>query len=447
MLGGLPPGVEVRLQASKDALQRAGIAAEAEIATEAEIVVALKHVRLVRAELEGLARRADPGQDDDSDLGLGRIAFDSAQKLHAAQARFGDFDPDKPLHPDKELSADALDGLLRGLRGKFKRENSGWAPLMGKNRVVGVGIGRKGRVGGGGGGPLRAAGELRPRPENAMLDTGVGVQVGVLDTQIYPNPWFAGAWTSRVADELKPGLAERTLRGRNLPPAAGHATFVSGIVLQQAPDATVIARSVLDLHGEAPSWDVAKAIVALAGTRPHVMNLSFLCFTEDGEPPLALRAAVDKVDADTVIVAAAGNHGNPQNGQDRFDPPAWPAGFDRVIAVASADNVGGPSSFAPRGQWIDVYIPGEDVRSTFIEGRLDVEGLDDEDAVYKGFASWSGSSFAAAKLSGAVAARTKIGSKSPSAALAELLETGRPGPTRSRTLGAPPLGRYFDPPG
>lgn len=438
----------MRLQASKDALQRAGFAAEAEIATEAEIVVALKHVELVRAKLKGYAQPANRRLDDDSDLGLGRIVFDSAQKLHAAQDRFRDFDPDKLTHPDNELSADALDGLLRGLRGKFKQENSGWAPLMGKNRVVGVGVGRRGRVGGGGGGPLRAAGELRPRPGNAMLDTGVGVRVGVLDTQIYPNPWFAGAWTSRVADELKPGPAKRRLRGRNLPPTAGHATFVSGIVLQQAPAATVIARSVLDLHGEASSWDVAKAIVALAGTRPHVMNLSFLCFTENGDPPLALRAAVDKVDSDTVIVAAAGNHGNPQNGQDRFDPPAWPAAFDRVIAVASADKVDAPSSFAPQGQWIDVYLPGEDVRSTFIEGRLDVnEGLDDEDAVYKGFASWSGSSFAAAKLSGAVAARTKIGSKSPSAALAELLRGGRPGPARSRTLGAPPLGRYFDPKG
>jgi membrane-anchored mycosin MYCP len=441
--------VELRLQASNDALRRAGISDEAKIATEAEIVVALKHAGLVRKELEKFTRRPNLRLDDDTDLGLGRIAFKSEAQLRDAAITFREFDPEAREMPVNEQGADVLDSLLRGLRGKFKRDNSGWAPLMGKNRVVGVGVGNKGKVGGGGGGALMVSTGLRSRPGNATSDAGVGVRVGVLDTQIYANPWYAGAWTSRVADELKPALAKRRLEGCNLPPAAGHATFVTGIVLQQAPAATVIARSVLDLHGEAPSWEVAKAIVALARTRPQVMNLSFLCFTEDGDPPLALSAAIDKVDTDTVIVAAAGNHGDPRNKQSGFNPPAWPAGFDRVVAVASADNKGKPSSFSPRGQWIDVYIPGEDVRSTFIEGRLDLrDAPDDENAVYKGFATWSGSSFAAAKLSGAVAARTRVGSNSPSAALAELLEAAPKlrAPDRARTLRAPPLERYFDHP-
>jgi len=443
----LPAEGELRLQASQEALRVARIAEEADIATEAEIVVALKHVGLVRQELEGFALPVNRRLDDDSNLGLGRIVFDSEKMLHDAAGKFQEFDHDGGPPPSNETGVDALDTLLRGLRGKFKQLNSGWAPLMGKNRVVGLGVGNRGRVGGGGGGPLRAAGGLRIRPGKAMVDTGVGVRVGVLDTQIYPNPWFAGAWTSRVADELKLTLAKRRLGGRNLPPAAGHATFVTGIILQQAPAANVIVRSVLDLHGEASSWEVAKAIVALARTRPQIMNLSFLCFTEDGEPPLALSAAIDKVDTDTVVVAAAGNHGKSKVDHNGSDAPAWPAAFDRVIAVASANNKGEPSTFSPRGPWVDMYIAGEDVHSTFIEGKLDLNGAPaDQDAVYKGFASWTGSSFAAAKLSGAVAARTKVGNKSPAAALAELMRTGGVGPARARTLGSPPLGRYFDPP-
>jgi membrane-anchored mycosin MYCP len=451
-LGALLPEVELRLQATEDALNRAGIATHAGIAAEAEIVVALKHVGLVREQLERYTRPADPDLDDDADLGLGRIVFESTGKLREAVNEFQEFGlPERRLPASTKLGTDALDTLLGGLRGKFKKLNAGWAPLMGKNRLVGVGVGSNpGRIGGGGGGPLEPARRLLTRPKDALLDEGLGVRVGVLDTRIYSNPWYAGAWTSRVPDELKPTRATRGLPGRRLPPAAGHATFVTGIILQQAPAATVIARSVLNVQGEASSWEVAKAIVALARTRPHVLNLSFLCFTEDGEPPLALSAAIDKVDAETVIVAAAGNHGHPAKGKaHRMDPPAWPAAFDRVVAVASTDKNDEPSGFSPRGRWVDVYLPGEDVRSTFIEGRLDVsKSPDTRDAEYKGFASWSGTSFAAARLSGAIAARTKVGTKSPSTALAELLDEGRPlpgGAAHARTLGVPPLTRYFDP--
>jgi subtilisin family serine protease len=306
-------------------------------------------------------------------------------------------------------------------------------------------------VGGGGGGPLKPTGRLRTRPKDAMLDVGVGVRVGVLDTRIYSNPWYAGAWTSRVPDELRLTRAPDGQPGRRLPPAAGHATFVTGVILQQAPAATVIARSVLNVHGVATSWDVAKAIVALARTRPQVLNLSFLCFTEDGEPPLALSAAIDKVDPETVIVAAAGNHGQaPEKGNARpMDPPAWPAALERVVAVASIDKAGEPSSFSPQGRWVDVYLPGEAVRSTFLEGSLDVsKSPGTREGGYKGFASWSGTSFAAARLSGAIAARTKIGSTSPRTALEELLKRGRRvpgGADHARILDAEVVKTYFDP--
>jgi hypothetical protein len=51
-------------------------------------------------------------------------------------------------------------------------------------------------------------------------------------------------------------------------------------------------------------------------------------------------------------------------------------------------------------------------------------------------------------LSGAIATRTRVGTKSPAFALKELRAYGRPlqgDAAPARTLGVPPLKRYFDP--
>ncbi len=71
-------------------------------------------------------------------------------------------------------------------------------------------------------------------------------------------------------------------------------------------------RRVLADDGKATSWEVATAIAKLAKTKPDIINLSLVCYTEDGEPPLVLATAIDRVSPETVIVAAAGNHGNPE---------------------------------------------------------------------------------------------------------------------------------------
>ena len=82
----------------------------------------------------------------------------------------------------------------------------------------------------------------------------------------------------------------------------GHATFVTGCILSQAPEAMVQVRRVLGADGTAESWDVAEEIVRF-GRDLDILNLSFVCHTEDGEAPLVLAAAIERLDPYLVVVA------------------------------------------------------------------------------------------------------------------------------------------------
>lgn len=83
---------------------------------------------------------------------------------------------------------------------------------------------------------------------------------------------------------------------------------------------------------------------------------------------------------------------------------AWPAGLDDVVAVGACDRNGEIAKFTPHhAPWIDVLAPGVDVVSTYLSGNVDLEK---EKKPFNGYASWKGTSFAAAVLSGTIAADT-----------------------------------------
>jgi len=126
------------------------------------------------------------------------------------------------------------------------------------------------------------------------------VRIGVLDTAIFAHPDLAGHY-----------LAETTYR----PPAkavgqwAGHATFIAGLIVAQAPAAELRIRAVLDNGtGKATAWDTARKMAALATDGLDILNVSLGCRTDDGDAPLVLRRAVEVLGRRTLIVAAAGNH-------------------------------------------------------------------------------------------------------------------------------------------
>ncbi|MBM7805109.1 hypothetical protein JOD57_000946 [Geodermatophilus bullaregiensis] len=411
----------------------------------ADIVVELHHLGLVKALLDEREHRVPTQVVDRSDLlGLALLrltdeghAGEKSIEEHAADTIIGLLaDKGEADRPDRDL-----DRFLRGLRAYFAEHYAGWTPTIGKNRLLGSVIGG-GKISHGGGHEPVLADEPRDLADRSD-EPGRGVRVGVLDTRVAHHPWTQGGWIARSQDVL---AADGALRA-----VAGHATFVTGLVLRQAPGCVVEVRSVLsDENGRADAWSVAKGIVELGRSRPDVLNLSLFCRTDDDLPSLLLATAVERLDRDTMVVAAAGNHGREREA-DGTSRPTWPAALPHVIAVGSARSDKEPADTTPqRVPWVDVHSTGEDVVSTFLIGDVMPSLPEDEwrtgrydegTSHFDGFARWSGSSFAAAKVTGAIAARTIPGRVSARAAWASLLPAHVAGLPESRD----PLTPFFLP--
>jgi membrane-anchored mycosin MYCP len=389
----------------------------------AEILVALEHVRTVSARLAALGVPIADRQDSEA-LGLARLRLHEERVTDAADLVTRALPAGVPAPPTPPASD--LDRLLGGLRALFAAEYAGWVPTLGKNRLVGS-VQGGGRISHGGGGDPRVArpptdtqtaGLPPAREPSALLAT-----VGVLDTGVANDFPLAGGWIGTAADVLRVQPEYRAV--------AGHGTFVTGLVRSLAPGCVVKVRQVLSPDtGEADAWTVAQEIVALGRTGLDVLNLSMVCYTEDGQPPLVLASAVDRLDPDIVVVAAAGNHGEvgEEHSPERRKP-TWPAALDDVVAVGAARSDGTRVGFTPRNApWIDLHAPGVDVLSTYLTGTVDLNLSDDApgEDVFAGWARWDGSSFAAALVSGAIAAGTVPGRVPAQQAWRELLRTAKP---------------------
>jgi len=391
-----------------------------------DLVVALEHADLVVETLKDLdVNLTEAERSDDLGLALLRLtdAKDAADSVVAElgkiRTRLGE---EESSDPDPRDPPTHLDRLLKALRHYLALRYGGWTPTLGKNRLVGrvEGAGAEGQIGHSGeGDPEPSTG--RPRDRMARRP-GLGVRVGVLDTAVFKHPDLEGQCIGFPADVLD----------REPHSSIGcHGTFVTGLVLSKAPGSTVEVRKVLGEDGTAESWNVAKEIVEIGRTGVDVLNLSMVCYTEDSEPPLVLATAIDRLDPDIVVVAAAGNHGYPDGEKRPWErnKPAWPAALDDVIAVGAATDQGNPATFTPaEAPWIDVWSDGVQVDSAFLHGDIAVRPHDasskdsPEVKAFDGYARWSGSSFAAALVSGAIAAATVPGRTPARAAWKELRE-------------------------
>jgi len=166
-------------------------------------------------------------------------------------------------------------------------------------------------------------------------------------------------------------------------------------------------------------------MVEFLGENVDVLNVSLGCHTSGGEPcPLPLQRAVEVLSPTTVIVAAAGNHG----GMAYEKLPTWPAALPGVLAVGAVqdrllqpDDAPTPAPFSPQLPWIDCVAPGYALVSTYLNGYVDCRP-----DPFEGFARWSGTSFAAAMVSGAIATKMIAGQLTAGGALRRLLEEANP---------------------
>jgi hypothetical protein len=376
-----------------------------------EILVARQYTDLVEDALRGLGIYELKRKDDDEALGLTLLAF--KEPSDAVRARLADV--------DGAIADDLVGMVLNAVKYSFTCGQAGrWVPTMGRNRLVGHVDGTNGNV------IVRDDNDPEPAAESNFRQTLASVQssvsgsevsaeqvirVSMIDTTLRPHPFLDG---KRITPDPVPfsdggdrSHARTDTPGEKTPPfRAGHGTFVAGLVLGSAPNAELTVDNALNDAGRGTSWDIAKAILRCAKDGAQIINLSLACYTFDGLPPLVFSQAISRLPADTLVIAAAGNMANrkPPAGYtgkvpDLSQAPAWPAALDNVVAVGAADWTKKRAEFSPKGGWVDVRAPGVEVVSIF------PGGLGQAWPSAGGYAKWSGTSFSAAEVTGAVAAR------------------------------------------
>jgi hypothetical protein len=247
-------------------------------------------------------------------------------------------------------------------------------------------------------------------PKVAIIDTGIpGDHEDGLPTMIRTDGWLRDVPRSGDNRDL---LDQLPGRDGYLDYQAGHGTFVAGIVQRVAPAAEVRVYRAADSDGFADDIAIADALRWAVEDGAQIINVSLGMVTTGDVPPPALEKAVDELTADgnVVIVAAAGNFGD--------DTKCWPAAFEKVVGVGAliqSEEVGNdvvpersgmfePAPWSSKGGHINFWTVAEGVRSTFVTG-CESPLFDNEPAIFpkNAWAMWSGTSFAAPQIAGAIA--------------------------------------------
>jgi major intracellular serine protease len=224
--------------------------------------------------------------------------------------------------------------------------------------------------------------------------TGKNVIISVIDTGV---------------DDSHPSLSGQVIGGFNFTndyqgdisiykDNNGHGTHVAGIVAGKfqadneivgvAPESKILALKVLDVTGEGNIDSLVEAIhYSIDWRGPNqekvgVINIS-LGVRDDY---FSLHEAIKRaVQAQIPVVAAAGNSGDGNIFSKEY---LYPGAYQEVIEVGAVDANNEISSFTNTNENIDIYAPGVQIMSSYINGDL---------------MALSGTSMAAPHVSGAIA--------------------------------------------
>jgi Subtilase family len=185
------------------------------------------------------------------------------------------------------------------------------------------------------------------------------------------------------------------LPGENyLAPAAGHGTFIAGVISRVVPGCRVSVGKVLSNSGAGDEWTVAKRIHHLrkklsgsAALAEHsILSLSFGAPVLD-HPHLLAHVIADIQALGVVVVASAGN--------DSMPYPNFPAALPDVVGVGALSPVGA-APFSNYGPWVDACAPGTDLVSCFFHWHGPQGKFED-------WAIWSGTSFSGPIVAASIA--------------------------------------------
>jgi thermitase len=353
-------------------------------------------------------------EDRDALVVTDRVVVPAAQveSARAAVRRARDMDGADDV---EELHVPGLDDI-RMLRfadiGRRRAQRLGFAALPAEElpgapiHMVPMGGIRKAE-----GGPEMSGPAPEQDPWTRPASAPRGPRVTVIDTGIAAEQ-RADHWLRDLAGNGNVDELDVFAPHGRLDLSAGHGTFVTGVIQQVAPDADIEVVKVLDSDGLGDEVAIAEAIIDAAAGGTQIVNLSLGTVTADGEPPVvlqsALRAAI-RARPDILFVCAAGNYGD--------ERPCWPGAFSgieefrrHVVSVAAlrldgdagSDFVG--ARWSSHGDWVTCSVPGQGVVSTYVEG----EEMDQPPPLRKdkfgpgAWATWSGTSFAAPQLVGAI---------------------------------------------
>jgi hypothetical protein len=273
----------------------------------------------------------------------------------------------------------------------------------------------------------------------AVLDTGVGTHPWLTDAHVLHDPKVDGGLIGLPTDPHAASGVSNPLLGL-ADPDAGHGTFIAGLIRQACPDARILDIRIFGGSGVVAEADLLQGLQRLAmwhllgvagvpGYCPiDVVSLSLGYYHEqpdDAAFDCVLRAPLDLLTRSGVaVVVSAGN--------DATGRPMYPAALGPyaggptpltadqlpVLAVGACNPDGSVALFSNDGPWVACHCPGAALVSTYpttvqaaalpgvsvADSGLIRQTIDPDD-FSSGFATWSGTSFAAPVLAGRLAAR------------------------------------------
>jgi major intracellular serine protease len=229
--------------------------------------------------------------------------------------------------------------------------------------------------------------ELIQAPEVWGKTKGKGITIAILDTG---------------CESSHPDLKDRIIGGRNFTKDDrsdqtnyrdynGHGTHVAGTmaatannlgVVGVAPEANLLIVKVLDKHGSGQYEWIINGIYYAIEQQVDIISMSLGGPADVPELHEAIKKAVA---SGILVVCAAGNEGD---GRDSTNELSYPAGYNEVISVGATGLGRQISDFSNSNEEVDLVAPGENILSTFLNGK---------------YAKLSGTSMATPHVSGALA--------------------------------------------
>lgn len=216
-------------------------------------------------------------------------------------------------------------------------------------------------------------------PKAWSTSTGHRIKIAVIDTGVdYQHP------------DLRHSVARGiNLLNRNMLPLDdnGHGTHIAGTIaaansmngiIGVAPRSVIYPVKAFDNQGSAYVSDIILGIDWCVRNRVDIINMSFGMRTKSK----ALLEVVNRAAKNgIVVVASSGNDGKRRS----ID---YPARYSQTISVGATDENRHIADFSNRGPYVDIYAPGKNIRSCWVQGK---------------YHEMSGTSMATSHVSGAIA--------------------------------------------